>query len=291
MVQIYHEITPLTQHDCFTFFHRYKKEFDFPLHRHDEFELNLIIGGQGVERIVGDHSGNITEYELVLIGSNLPHGWFNGAYDKKGEVLEITIQFHKDLFEEKLLKRNQLYPIRNLLELSKRGILFSEETAKLISQKIMNMTQKNGFDSVLEFLSILHDLATARNTRILSNINFGDDKVNFNSRRIQKVYDYLHENFEKEITLEAIADLVGMTEVGFSRFIKRRTGKTFIDTLTEIRLGHTSRLLIDSTHTVAEVAYKCGFNNISYFNRVFRKKNGCTPKEFRENYTGKKTFV
>jgi len=101
----------------------------------------------------------------------------------------------------------------------------------------------------------------------------------------------MRDNYDKEITLEGVAKLAGMTEVSFSRFIKKRTGKTFIESLNEIRLGHTSRSLIDTTNTISEIAYKCGFNNLSYFNRIFKNKNGCTPKEFRENYAGTRTFV
>lgn len=294
MTLIYREITPLTQHDCFTFFSRRKIEFDFPLHIHDEFELNLIIGGKGVKRIVGDHTEVIDDYELVFIGSNLPHGWFTHEYkftEQKGEILEITIQFHKDLFDEKFLRRNQLYSIRTLLEKSAKGILFSRETTEQISTKIIELTKKQGFDSVLELISILHDLAISRNMRGLSNSSFMDEKISLNSRRLEKAFEYMHNNFDKEISLSEIAKLVGMAEVSFSRFIKKRTGKTFVDSLNEIRLGQTSRLLIDSTQSIAEIAYKCGFNNLSYFNRLFRHKNGCTPKEFRENYTGKRTFI
>jgi AraC-like DNA-binding protein len=82
-----------------------------------------------------------------------------------------------------------------------------------------------------------------------------------------------------------------MSEVSFSRFIKKRTGKTFVESLNEIRLGHASRSLINTSNTISEIAYKCGFNNLSYFNRIFKAKNGCTPKEFRDNYSGTRTFV
>jgi transcriptional regulator GlxA family with amidase domain len=82
-----------------------------------------------------------------------------------------------------------------------------------------------------------------------------------------------------------------MTEVSFSRFFKARTGITFIDSLNEIRLGNASRMLIDTTHSIAEIAYNCGFNNISNFNRIFKTKKKCTPKEFRESYSGKRIFV
>lgn len=83
-----------------------------------------------------------------------------------------------------------------------------------------------------------------------------------------------------------------MTESAFSRFFKLRTGITFIDCLTEVRLGHASRMLIDTTKTIAEIAYSCGFNNISNFNRIFKKKKGCTPKELRESYDqGSRVFI
>ncbi|WP_247237805.1 AraC family transcriptional regulator [Telluribacter sp. SYSU D00476] len=294
MSEIYSEITPLTQYDCFTIFARNKRHFDFPLHYHEEFELNLIVGGKGVKRIVGDHTDTIDDLELVLVGSNLPHGWFTHQYQwQEGmpDIYEITIQFHRDLFDEKFLRRNQLYFIRSLFEKAARGICFSKETVERIMPRLKELTEKSGFDSVLELMSILHDLSVSRNMRMLSNATFTDDSFNYNSRRIEKVFSYMRDHYDKEITLEEVAKLAGMTKVSFSRFIKKRTGKTFIESLNEIRLGHASRLLIDTTHTIAEVAYKCGFNNLSYFNRIFKNKNGTTPKEFRDNYAGTRTFI
>ncbi len=294
MHKVYREITPLTPLDCFTIFCRHKTEFDFPLHSHEEIELNLIVNGAGVQRIVGDHFEVIGNAELTLVGSNLPHGWFNHEYrweEAKEKVYEITIQFHPDLFDARLLQRKQLYFIRSLLEKASRGIVFSEETTLRIMPRLEELTRKNGFDSVLELFSILHDLSISRNYRLLSNGSFTDEILNYSSRRLEKVFAYMRDNYPKNITLEEVARLAGMTEVSFSRFIKKRTGKTFIESLNEIRLGHASRLLIDTTHTIAEVAYKCGFNNLSYFNRIFKQKNGSTPKEFRQNYVGKKTFI
>jgi len=84
-----------------------------------------------------------------------------------------------------------------------------------------------------------------------------------------------------------------MTEVALSRFFRARTGKTFVDTLNDLRLGNATRMLIDTTHSITEIAYKCGFNNMSNFNRIFKKKKDCTPKEFRQSYaaSGKRTFI
>ena len=294
MDEIYREITPLTQYDCFTIFARKKTVFDLPLHSHDEYELNLVLSGKGVKRIVGDHTEVIDDAELVLVGNNLPHGWLSNSYKwQEGlpEVQEITVQFHRDLFDDKFLKRNQLFFVRSLLEKSAKGISFSKETIERITPRLTALVEKSGFDSILELMSILHDLSVSRNMRTLSNSTFTDENINFNSRRIEKVFAHMRDNYDKEINLESISKLAGMSEVSFSRFIKKRTGKTFIESLNEIRLGHASRSLINTTNTISEIAYKCGFNNLSYFNRIFKNKKGCTPKEFRDNYSGKRTFI
>jgi len=288
---IMREITPLTQNDCFTIFSRVKKEFVFPLHYHDEFELNFITNAKGAKRIVGDHIEVIDDLELVLIGPNLYHAWFTHQC-KSEEIREITIQWHKDLFDDKLLSRNQLSFIRSMLERASKGISFSKETIQLITPRLLALNQKNRFDSVLELMSILHDLSTSRNMRTLSDVSFSNDQFNYNSRRIEKAFEYMNSHYDELITLGEVAKLVNMTEVSFSRFIKKRTGITFIDSLSEIRLGHASRMLIETTHTIAEISYNCGFNNISNFNRIFKKKKKCTPKEFRESFSsGTRVFI
>lgn len=285
------EITPLTQSDCFTLFSRMKSQFDFPLHYHEEFELNFIQNAKNARRVIGDHIEDIDEMELVLVGSNLQHAWFTHNC-KSNEIREITVQFHKDLFDDKLLRRNQLSFIRTMLEKSLRGILFSKETTQLLAPRIIELNQKQGFDSVLELMSILHDLSISRNMRILSDASFNNtEQYTYNSRRIEKTLEYMNHNFDKPITLNEVARLANMSDAAFSRFFKQRTGNTFIDSLTEIRLGHASRMLIDTTQSVAEIAYHCGFNNISNFNRIFKKKKSCTPKDFRESFSGTRIFI
>lgn len=288
------EITPLTQSDCFTLFSRVKYEFDFPLHYHEEFELNFIQNAKGAKRVIGDHIEEIDDLELVLVGPNLQHGWFTHKLKNK-EVKEITIQFHRDLFDEKFLHRNQMNFIRTMFEHSLRGILFSKETAQSLLPRITRLQQKHGFDSVLELMSILHDLSISRNMRMLSDASFSNEETfSYNSRRVKQVMEYLNKNFDKDVSLNEVARLVSMSEVAFSRFFKLRAGNTFVDTLNEVRLGHASRMLIETTQSINEIAYRCGFNNMSNFNRIFKKKKDCTPKEFRQAYNssaGIRTFI
>ncbi len=286
------EITPLTSSDCFTMFTRVKSDFDFPLHYHEELELNFIMNAKGAKRIIGDHVAEIDDLELVLIGSNLPHVWETYKCKSK-EIKEITIQFHKDLFDEKFLRRNQMILFRKMLERSAKGVTYSKQTIQQIMPRLLSLNQKHGFDSVLELLSVLHDLSLSRNMHTLSDTTFSKMDITYNSRRIEKAFEYMNQNFQKNITLGEVSKLVNMTEVSFSRFFKKRTGITFMDSLLELRLGLASRLFIDTTQPVAEVAYNCGFNNISNFNRLFKKKKGCTPKEFREIYSlnGSRIFI
>lgn len=286
------EISPLTQADCFTLSSRIRTKFDLPLHFHDEFELNFIVNAKGARRVVGDQVEEIDDVDLVLVGPNLPHAWFTYNCEST-EIRELTVQFHKDLFEERFLSRNQLTNLRGMLEMASRGISFSRETALKLSPRLTDLNRLTGFDSVLELLSILHDLSTSRNMKILSETIFiHSESPRYNSRRIEKCMQYLNQNYDKNVMLSDVADLANMAEAAFSRFFKLKTGFTFIDCLTDIRLAHASRMLIDSTLSISEVAFQCGFNNMSNFNRVFKRKKGCTPKEFRETHTkGTRVFV
>ena len=178
------EITPLTQSDCFTLFSRSKQEFDFPLHFHEEYELNFIQNAAGAKRVMGDNVEEIGDIELVLVGPNLQHGWFTHKCTGK-KIEEITIQFHRDLFDEKFLHRNQMSFINSMFQQSLRGVLFSEATIISIMPRIKGLTQKHGFDSVLELMSILHDLSTSRNFSTLSDPAFNKEQQSYNSRRIQ----------------------------------------------------------------------------------------------------------
>ncbi len=117
------------------------------------------------------------------------------------------------------------------------------------------------------------------------------DSIRRISRRVQKVQEYINTHYQEEIRLGQLADMVGMTDVSFSRFFKLRTGKNLSDYIIDIRLGFASRLLVDSTMSIAEICYECGFNNLSNFNRIFKKKKSCSPKEFRENYRKKKKLI
>jgi transcriptional regulator GlxA family with amidase domain len=140
-------------------------------------------------------------------------------------------------------------------------------------------------------MKLMYELSLDTKVRILSSSSFSNNEEETDSRRIKKVLEYLQENYKKPVRLADVANLVNMSEVTFSRFIKKRTSRTFVEYLNGVRLGVATRLLIDTTGSIGEICYECGFNNLSNFNRIFRKRKGCTPKEFRENYYKKKILI
>ncbi len=275
------ESPPLTKSDCFSVFARYKTEFDFPVHYHEEYELNFIENARGVKRIVGDSVEEIDDLELVLVGPNIPHAWFTHKC-KSEKIFEITIQFHKDLFHEVFLKRSQLSTIRSLFEQSLKGILFSRDTIQRVAPMLKELEFKTGFDSVLELMSILNQLSVAAGSRALSGEKiYNADYIYMDSRRMEKLIDFMNANFNRPVRLAEAAELVNMAETAFSRFFKAKTGINFVDFLNDIRLGHASRLLIDTKTSIADIAVACGFSSISNFNRTFKREKGLTPKDFR----------
>ena len=286
--RIHREITPLKEYDCFLVFDRMKTEFNYPVHFHPEYEINFIINANGAKRIVGDHIAEIPDKELVMVGPNLYHGWTNYHNHGGQKIHEITIQFPRDLFGEEMLRKNVLSSVNELLTNAQRGILFSKNTIDLVEARIRSLGKKNGFDSFLELQSLLYDLALSRDQKLLTNISFRRSSDFHNSEKIEKVYNYIKENYQRKIKLEDAAEFLNMSVVTFSRFIKQRTGNSFINFLNEIRLGYATQQLIDTNKGISEICFDCGFNNISNFNRTFKKKQGITPSEFRENFKGLK---
>jgi len=289
---VFREVTPLSEEDCFVIINRVKSEFSYPVHVHPEYELNFIENGKGARRIVGDSIEEITDLELCLIGNEtLEHAWMNYHCDSN-EIHEITIQFHKDLFLGSLLNKKQFNSIAVMLENAKKGVSFSREAIEKVKERLDFLNKNHsGFYSVLDLLTILYELSLDRNSRILCSSTFNKQDDSSESRRIQKVINFLNNNYQKEIRLIDVANHVNMSEVSFSRFMKRRTGKNYIEYLNDLRLGIASRYLVDSSKTISEISYDCGFNNLSNFNRIFKKRKGYTPKEFRENYSKMRILI
>lgn len=291
--KVLRELPPLLDSDFMYVADRRKKEFTYPIHKHEVFELNYVENGDGVLRIVGDSAETIGNRELVLITSpDLEHVWEQDKC-KSEDIREITVQFFFDFNSSySLFNRTPLLPIKRLFERARKGVAFTPETIEKIYPLLNSLSStKDKFYSVINFLTLLYELSLADDTRELASSSFAKVDVDSESRRILKVKEYINKHYTEEIRLADMADLVGMSTTSFSRFFKLRSGKTLSDYVVEMRLGVAARQLVDTTNSVSEICYGCGFNTLSNFNRLFRKYKGCSPTEFREKYFKTKIIV
>lgn len=292
--ELFKEVSPLSSKDCFILIERQKTNFNFPIHIHPECELNFIENAKGAQRIVGDSIEEIDEEELVLVTNpHLEHAWKDYRNVSKN-IHEITIQFHPDLLTDTFLNKNQMISIRQLFRHAERGVAFSRESIAKVRPLLKTLTCENdSFYSLIKLLIILHELSIDKGMRELSTGQFAANVMHLHSsdESLGRVMDYLSRHYSEVIRLSEVAEMVNMSESSFCRFFKQHTSKSFIDFLTDIRLGAASRALIDSSLSIAEIGYDCGFNNLSNFNRIFKKKKGVTPSEFRDNYRKNKTII
>lgn len=287
--KIHREITPISNQDSFLVFDRVKDIFDYPVHFHPEYEINFIENGKGLRRIVGDSMEEVGDLELVLVGPNLFHGWEQHQCTRKN-MHEITIQFHNDLFDRGFLNRKIMKPIKDMFDRSSHGILFSEPDVQQVIPRILKVSKLEGIDYFLELFSILYDLANSRNQRLLSTTTIYMESFE-NSDKLKLLYEFVQENYAAKITLDEVSELMNMSSVSFNRFIKKRTGKTFVEYVNDVRIGYASRWLIEKDLSISEIAFLCGFNSIANFNRVFKKNKGRTPTKYRNDFSGIKRVL
>jgi AraC-like DNA-binding protein len=289
-MDIHREITPLNENDCFLVFDRSKNDFNFPIHFHPEYEINFVYNAKGAKRTVGDHIEEIDNYELVMVGPNIYHGWEDYKNDPNETMHEITIQFPENLFDSLIINKNILEPIKELFKSADSGVLFSTETAIKLESKLSSLNSKSAFENFLTFQSLLYDLAISKNQKLLTSMSFKECSDSFKSVKVEKIFNYIKSNYSEVIRLEDAASMVNMTAITFSRLIKQQTGKTFVEFVNELRLGVATRKLIETNESISEICFVCGFNNISNFNRIFKKSKNCTPSEFRNNFVGTKNI-
>lgn len=283
--RIIHEITPLMGKDVLYIADRHKKEFTYPIHNHSVYELNFVENAKGVRRIVGDSQEVIGDYDLCLITSpDLEHVWEQNECHSD-DIREITVQFDFSMSDETLFGRNPYASITRMMQEAKKGLSFPLQAIMKVYGMLDTLSSvKDGFYAVQQFLTILYELSRCENARTLASSSYAKVTVEDDSRRILKVKNFISKNYMDELRLPELASLAGMSSSAFSRFFKLHTGRNISEYIIDLRLGYAARMLVDTAKSISEMGFDCGFNNLSNFNRIFKKKKGCSPSEFRESY-------
>ncbi|MGJ8685092.1 MAG: helix-turn-helix domain-containing protein [Nonlabens sp.] len=246
-------------------------------HFHPEIELVYVDEGKG-KRHIGNHMSYYNHSQLLLIGSNLPH---IGYTDRPNHGSELLVQFLPDFLGISFLDVPEMAPIKQLFERAKNGLLFKKETKNRLGAKIHELNNVNGFNRTILLLQILHDLATTDDYEILNAEHFTFETELQDNSRIETIYKFINQNFQDQIDLETIANEVSMTIPAFCRYFKKTSGKTFTKIVNEYRVVHATKLLSESTMSIADVCFECGFNNFSHFNKVFNEITGKSASKYR----------
>lgn len=247
-------------------------------HHHPEIELVYVNKGKG-KRHIGNHISYFNNSQLVLIGSNLPHVGYMDRLTTNGS--ETLIQFKPDFLGETFFNIPEMMPIKSLFERAKKGVRFNIEIKKRIGVKIEELVNLDGATKIISFLEILKDLATTEDYTLLNANGFAFETIPQDSNKIEIIYKHINQHFKRHISLDEISDLVSMTVPAFCRYFKKATGKTFTKLVNEYRVVHATKLLSESTMSIADVSFECGFNNFSHFNKLFKEFTGKSASKYR----------
>lgn len=291
-MNIYREITPLKGSDVFVVLDSVSNGFDYPIHNHPEYEINLVAGMSGT-RIVGDSTERYADYDLVLLGPYIYHKWDGDAHlQESGQPYRvITIQFAIDLLHGQFFQKERFFKIQQLLHDSGRGIRFHGKTFEAAMRIMVNLTEDRGFVNIIEFLQLLDLLSQSSESSFLASAGFSPNSQRPESNRIQVAYSYILKHFaEPELRIGDVATQVNMGNSAFSHFFKKYAFQNFSRFLIDVRIGHACKLLLDTDEPINMISFKSGFNNLVNFNRLFKKYRSCTPVEYRRRYFQKNEF-
>ena len=256
--------------------------FSSEFHFHEECQLAYIIKGSG-KRIVGDSVDQFTENELVFIGSNIPHVWYNANSVAEGiHSISLSLFISPQKFLDHAIALGDIQKVEQLFIKAKRGMLITGASRKKIIDLLEKASLEKGIPQIVTLLQIMHLLSTTQEYEPLASTNYVNNFQHGDNERMNRVYKFLLENFQEEIPLSRIAGVAGMNEHAFCRFFKSHTQKSFTQFVNEIRIGHACKLLTNKNESIAQIAYECGYNNLSNFNRFFKIVKKISPRQYRK---------
>jgi AraC-like DNA-binding protein/mannose-6-phosphate isomerase-like protein (cupin superfamily) len=267
-----------------------KPHFTYPWHFHPEFEMLYVIEGSGT-RFVADSIEEFQAGDFTLLGSTLPHFWRSDEKylnsNGKLKVKYIVIQFSNDFLKDEIANYPEYNLIGDLLKRASRGVHFPTDFIRKITNKIIKVSKSNGFERIIFLQELLQSLAKTNEYKLLAGELYQTENQNFTNYRLTKVMLYLNTNYQRKIELETVAEIANLHPAAFCRFFKEKSGKSLSEFVNDLRIGYACRLIIEGKMTVSQIAYESGFNNLSNFNRTFKKHTSFTPTDYFHEFNKK----
>jgi AraC-like DNA-binding protein len=249
-----------------------------------------VIEGSGT-RFVADSIEEFQAGDFTLLGSTLPHFWRSEEKylnsNGKLKVKYIVIQFSSDFLKDEIANYPEYNLIGDLLKRASRGVHFSTDFIRKITSKIIKVSKSNGFERLIFLQELLQALAKTKEYKLLAGELYQHENQNFTNYRLTKVMLYLNTNYQRKIELETVAEIANLHPAAFCRFFKEKSGKSLSEYVNDLRIGYACRLIIEGKMTVSQIAYESGFNNLSNFNRTFKKHTSFTPTDYFHEFNKK----
>lgn len=288
MVPALEKVPPTTRHS-FSLREENVSFIETGWHTHPVFELTLITESRGT-CCIGDHCTDFGPGDILLIGPYLPHWMRNDgrfqAGDSPKKARAVVVHFSEHFLGRAFFDTPELEPIKNLLHLSFRGVALYAPWGEGTGQKIEQLLAVEGYERLITLLEVLHGMSTSNHLNVLASLSYQNTCFPGDLSRLNVVYQFLFHHFAEPLSLAQVAGLAQMNVSAFCKFFKKKTGKTFSHVLNEIRIGHACRLFMEEKLAVSEVCYRCGYNNLSYFNRKFKEITCYAPVEYKKRFGG-----
>lgn len=286
-MKILHEQIEFARHETVHVKMQEAPHFTYPWHFHPEYEILYVIDGFGTS-FVADNIEEFSSGDLAMLGTNLPHFWKSDMSfhdpDNQIKIKYIVIQFSQIFFREAMINYPEFQSINTLLHRSSKGIRFEKAFAEKIGRKIIKISKSSGLKRILLLLELLQLLAKTEDYRLLAGEMYQAENHNFGSDRLTKVMHYLNTCYLKKVELEKVAEVANLHPAAFCRYFKEKSGKSLSEFVNDKRISYACQLLIDGKLSVSQICYESGFNNLSNFNRLFKRSTGFTPSQYSKEF-------
>jgi AraC-like DNA-binding protein len=254
-------------------------------HYHQEYELSFITEGSG-SRIVGDSIEEFHPGDLIFIGPRIPHVWFSETpvmNQSSGRTLEsVYLLFNQAILPGALTSLPEFTQVNRAIQLSERGIRITGDTLNQVSRIMLQLPYLNSMKRLTLFYEIMDIIGQSQSFTFLASADYIQNRFVSTNKRVKNIHEFLMHNYREEVNLNEIASLVHMAPASACRFFKSSTGMTIFEYLNKLKIDLACNLLMNTELNIVDISYDCGFNNLSHFNKQFRKFLGKTPTEFRK---------